>query len=136
MALEVAGAITTITALIATCNQAVSFVGGVVKAGTARNAILQELRFSILTLYKIKDAVGEYGDQVSNLRSLTVKGGWADHYKELVEALVDKLVKKRGLKDVYKRIKFVVDEADIQNELDTLQRYRSHFEECLSVDQL
>ena len=136
MALEVAGAITTITALITTCNQAVSFVAGVVKAGAARNAIIEELHFSILTLYKIKDAVDKYGDQVSNLHSLTVKGGWADQYKELVEALVDKLEKKRGLKDVFKRIIFVVDKADIQNELDTLQRYRSHFEECLSVDQL
>lgn len=134
--MEVAGAITTVTALITTINQAVTFVTAVIKAGTARKAILEELQFSIHTLYMIKDEIDQHGDQVPNLHSLTVKGGWADQYKELVEALVGKLEKKRGLLDVYKRVKFVANKADIQSELDTLERYQGHFQSCLGADQL
>jgi hypothetical protein len=84
----------------------------------------------------INDAVNKDGDKVLNLHSLTVKDGWVDQFKGTVETLIDQLTNACGVKDVYKRVKFGADKSDIKNELDTRERYRNQFRDCLSADQL
>jgi hypothetical protein len=84
----------------------------------------------------IKDSVNKDGDKDLNFCSLTVKDGWVDQFKGIVETLIDQLTNARGVKDVYKRVKFVADKVDIKNELGTLEQYRNQFRDCLSADQL
>jgi hypothetical protein len=130
------GEASSILAVIELSYKIIEFLIDIKDASSDRTKILAELRGACGILQSLAEKAKKSGTSLPNVAGLAVKNGPLMEYKVLLEELIQKLTKGKGLRDVPKRIMFVARKEDIERIMAALERYKSTFLACLQEDTL
>ncbi|MCJ1456393.1 hypothetical protein MMC28_006754 [Mycoblastus sanguinarius] len=120
--------------LIEATKKVASFFKDVKGADGGRGKIMGELYSLCGLLEQVAKFVENDSNRLPNLTSLFHRNGPLDQYMEIIQGLVPKLTTAHGLAEVAKKCKFVASKKDIQNDMSTLEHYKTTFMAYLNFE--
>lgn len=126
----------TISTLVGLIKQAVKLIKDLKDASEDRKLIADELDANRLLLETLGSFKSGELDRLPNVSRLLGKDGALNTFKGKIEELLAQVQIAHGIKDLSKRVKFVLQSTDIRQTLETLEHYKSIFLGCMVGDSL
>lgn len=127
--------------ILSTASSAVSaaykvyeFFDDVANAGEDCRQLARELYTAARMVEDIRTLAERNTEKLEQLNSLLVPNGGLDQFRHTVGELSSRIVQARGIKEAYKRVRFVLQHQTMQELLERIHRQQAHFTTCLGAE--
>lgn len=127
-------AVTSAWSVISTAYTVIEFFVGVANAGEDCEQLVRELYTTTRVVVNIRELAEKNAEKLKQLNELLVPNGGVDQFRHTVDELSSRILQSKGIKEAYKRVKFVLRHQTMQELLGTLQRQQIPIIACLETE--
>lgn len=120
--------------VITTAYTVIDFFVSVADAGEDCKHLVRELYTTTRMVENIRELAEENAQKLIQLNALLVPNGGLDQFRHTIDELSSRILQSKGIKEAYKRVKFVLRHQTMQQLLETLQRQQIPIIACLGAE--
>lgn len=120
--------------VVTTAYTVIDFFVSVASAGEDCRQLVRELYTATRMIDSIRILAKENPEKLEQLNTLLVPNGGLDQFRHTVDELSSRILQSKGIKEGYKRVKFVLRHQTMQELLQDIQRQQIPFIACLGAE--